>query len=81
MFNRFKKVIHTDFGKYIVSIILGIGLAGLFRKSCNDRKCIKFVGPPMDDIQGNVYSHNNKCYKFNEKSVKCNTVPKQVQFK
>ena len=80
MFNKFKKAIHTDFGKYIVSIILGIGLAGLFRKSCTNKNCLVFTGPPVDDIRSSTYSHNNKCYQFKESAVKCNTAPRQVEF-
>ena len=28
----------SDFGKYLISIIIGIGFASLFRKACGDDK-------------------------------------------
>jgi len=56
-----RRLLHTDFGQTIISILLGFGLAGLFRKVCNDRDCIIFNGPDIDDIKGQVFSHYEKC--------------------
>ena len=66
--------LHSSKGRIIISIILGLGLASLFRKVCNDRNCMVFKGPSMDEIK------NNKCYNFKSKSMKCGTVAKQVNF-
>jgi hypothetical protein len=41
------------------SIILGIGLASLFRKVCKDKNCIVLKPPPLDEIQ-NKYNEINK---------------------
>ena len=71
---------HTELGKYIISIILGFGLASLFRKSCEGRSCMVFRGPTMDDIRKNTYKHGDKCFSFKEQSVKCGTVEKQIEF-
>ena len=38
----------SDFGKYMISIIIGIGFASLFRKVCGDDKCYIFKGPSID---------------------------------
>jgi len=71
---------HTQFGKYIISIILGLGLASIFRKSCEKRNCLVFKAPPLTEIKKNVYQHNHKCYKFTENSVSCNNNKRQVEF-
>ncbi len=34
------KFFHTTTGKYLMSIILGLGLASLFRKVCKDKNCL-----------------------------------------
>ena len=34
---NFKRLINTALGKIIISIMLGLGLATLFRKVCKDR--------------------------------------------
>jgi len=71
---------HTQFGKYIISMILGLGLASIFRKSCEKRNCLIFRAPPLTEIKKNVYQHNGKCYQFTENSVSCDKNNKQVEF-
>jgi len=66
------KFIHTARGKYLFSILLGFGLATLFRKSCNSRNCLIFKAPNLDNIKDKIFNHNNKCYQFNEESTNCN---------
>ena len=58
-------------GKYIFSILLGLGLASIFRRACAERNCLTFKAPSLKEIKGNVYKFGNKCFKFNEKAVKC----------
>lgn len=71
---------NTELGKYFISIIFGLGLASLFRKSCENRSCIIFKGPNMKDITEQNYKYGEKCYSFKEKSIKCGTKSKQIQF-
>ena len=37
-----KRLLNTHLGRIIISILLGLGLASLFRKVCTDKNCIKF---------------------------------------
>ena len=81
MIDNVIKSMKTNIGRMILSIILGIGLASLFRKSCESRNCLIFHAPSFKEINENVYKYNNKCYKFKEHSVRCNkTNKKQVRF-
>lgn len=75
-----KKVLYSDIGRYIISIILGIGLASLFRKVCKDRNCMVFKGPPLNEIKNQIYNYNNQCYEFKEKSIPCNSLEKSINF-
>ena len=50
----FKRIIHSKAGKYLISIILGLGLASLFRRACHDRKCYKFIGPPLEKVEDKI---------------------------
>lgn len=78
---RLLALFRTEKGKILLSIIIGVGVASLFRKACSDRKqCIVFKGPNMEDIRKNIYRHGNKCYSFKEKSTKCGSAPKRVEF-
>ena len=71
----------TDTGKCLVSMILGFGLASIFRKSCESRNCMIFNAPSVDVIRQNVYKHDGKCYKFSERSTNCDPKKnKQVLF-
>ena len=67
-----KNIINSDRGKLVFSILLGIGLATLFRKSCDSNKCLIFKAPNLNEIKNKIFSYNDKCYTFKEKSVSCN---------
>jgi hypothetical protein len=68
----------TPLGKILLSIILGLGLASLFRKVCTDKNCINFHGPVIEDIEGKTYKHGTKCYKYTAQSEKCDSTKKIV---
>ena len=51
---HFEKFLHTKSGKIFMSLLLGFGLASLFRKMCKDRNCIIFNAPPLDQFNENI---------------------------
>jgi hypothetical protein len=75
---NFKRLLYTDLGRIILSIILGLGLATLFRKICTDKSCLRFNGPIISDLEGKIYKHGDKCYKYSANTDKCDTTKKQV---
>ena len=58
-------------GRYIISIILGLGISALFRKVCNERECLIIKGPPTNEIVGNIYEFDSKCFKYRVKNTSC----------
>lgn len=74
------KFIHTPQGKYVMSIILGIGLASLFRISCKGKECKIEKAPPLEEIDDKTYRYNGKCYTMSKSAVKCDTNKKIVEF-
>jgi hypothetical protein len=70
------KFLSSNTGKYIISILLGIGLASLFRSVCKDKNCILFYIPPLTEINNQVYQFNDKCYSYESKAVTCNNSKK-----
>ena len=54
-----------------MAIILGLGLACIFRHSCKDKKCIVFKGPALEKVQDKVFKFDDKCYKFNPEATDC----------
>jgi len=72
------RFLHTQIGRYIMSIILGFGLATLFRTVCKGKNCMIFKAPPMDEIEDKIYKHQDKCYKFTPVTTKCDAQKKNV---
>jgi len=75
-----RRLIYGDVGKTIISIILGLGLATLFRKVCKDRDCIVFKAPDVKKIKNQIFKFQGKCYKFEENIEKCGNNKKIVEF-
>ena len=77
---KIMKMLHTKFGQTLISIVLGLGLASIFRKTCDATGCFNFISPPADEIAEATYLHDDTCYKFTPKTVKCGN-GKLVNFK
>ena len=50
-----KRFFHTESGKVIISLLLGLGLATLFKRSCQGKNCIEFKAPSLEDIKNKKY--------------------------
>ena len=74
------KFVHTETGKYIMSVLLGLGLASLFRTVCKDKDCLIFKAPPLEKIKDKIYKNGDKCVKFNPIATKCSVNAKTVNF-
>jgi hypothetical protein len=74
------KFVHTERGKIIMSILLGFGLASLFRNVCKDKNCLIFHAAPLVDIKDKIYKNNGKCMKFVPVASKCSLNAKTVTF-
>tara|TARA_Y100000034_G_C6715997_1_gene316523 strand:- start:247 stop:486 length:240 start_codon:yes stop_codon:yes gene_type:complete len=77
---NFSKLFNSVVGKYIISILLGLGLASLFRRVCSERSCLTFKGAKLTDIDNKIFKFNNKCYSFKNAASSCDTSKKQVHF-
>jgi hypothetical protein len=74
------KFVHSERGKIIMSILLGLGLATLFRTVCKDNDCIVFHAPPLDDFKDKIYKNNDKCVKYVPVATKCSLNAKTITF-
>ena len=75
------KFVHTETGKYIMSILLGFGLASLFRTVCKDKNCMVFSGPIISELDDKIYKYGDKCYTYNIVPDKCNTSKQIIDIK
>lgn len=70
---NFKRILNTTIGQFFISLLLGLGLATLFRKACTDKNCILFNGPVISQIDGKTYKYAEKCYQYKVESAKCDS--------
>jgi len=76
-------ILYTERGRFILSIILGLGLATIFRKFCHGKNCYDFIGPKQKEIRDQVFSfdsNNDECFIMREKATKCSDKVKTVKF-
>lgn len=65
------KILQTPTGRIILSIIIGFGLASLFRKVCNGKDCIVIKAPSANDINKYFYKIDDNCYKYTPYQTEC----------
>ena len=76
-------ILYTERGRFILAIILGLGIATLFRKFCEGKNCYDFIGPEQHIIRDQVFSfdsNNDECFVMKEKTTKCKKNIKTVTF-
>ncbi len=78
--NKFSNLLKSESGKYLISVILGLGLASLFRNVCDEYNCIVYRGTSADEVEDKVFQHNDSCYKYKIKPVTCDKTKKIVRF-
>ena len=70
------RLLNTDEGNVIISIIWGLGLAFLFfKQTCKGEHCIVYSAPPIIDMKRTIYAHKdnvNECYIYKPYTVNCN---------
>ena len=66
-----EKFLNTEYGRIIISIIWGFGIACLFKRVCNGKKCLVIKGPNPNNLKKKIFRFNNNCFKYNTYSVSC----------
>lgn len=64
-------------GSVLISVLLGLGLAALFKKVCKGDRCIVVRPPDRGDIAKFVYKIEKDCYKYTPYVVPCDGAPAQ----
>ena len=75
------KFVGSKTGKYVTSLLLGLGLAAIFRTVCKGDNCIIFYAPPIEDIEDKIFKQDGKCYSYQMVSTKCDANKKDVLVK
>lgn len=61
---KIRLLLNSPLGQKFISILLGLGLATFFRQVCQEKNCLKFRGPILSEIDGKIYKHGGKCYRY-----------------
>ena len=65
------KFLKDRYSKIILGLLWGFGLSCILRCACNGRKCIIYKAPKPADVTNKIYSHEEKCYKYETVSTDC----------
>lgn len=65
------KLLESTAGRIILSIILGFGLATIFKTACKNNSCIVVKGPKTDETNKYYYKIDSDCYKYTPVAAKC----------
>ena len=74
---KIKHFIGSKTGVFILSVILGLGLACIFKMSCDGNNCTVFQ--PPDYSEKKIIKYNNKCYEANEHMETCDTTKQIIE--
>ena len=66
-----KRMLDDKFGSIVISVILGLGLAAVFRRACDGDGCIVIKSPDHKDVEDYVYRIDRSCYKYTPNVVPC----------
>lgn len=58
-------------GCLIISSVLGLGLATMFRRVCKDGRCIVLEGPDRRLVERYIWRSNDTCYKYTAVPAPC----------
>lgn len=73
-----EKFVQSSTGKYMMSILLGIGLATFFREVCKGNGCVVKNAPPLEEIEDKTYRFDKKCYTYDKNAMQCDDKKFQV---
>ncbi len=65
------RIMNSNIGIHVISMILGLGLASLFRRACRNRNCVVIKGPPLSSVKDKVFKFDGKCYTYHPEATSC----------
>lgn len=66
----FESILSEQFGSIMISIILGLGFASLFKRVCK-KDCIIYKVENYSKIKNKIYEWNDKCYQYEKVNTEC----------
>ena len=74
----FENILSQKFGSLMISIVLGLGFASIFKRVCKNN-CIIYKVDNYKKIKNNIYEWNDNCYKYEKVDVECKNNNKYIK--
>ena len=74
---KIKQFIGSKPGVFMLSVILGLGLAFIFKMSCDSNNCMVYKA--ADYSEKKIIKYNNKCYEPNKHMETCDTTKQIIE--
>lgn len=74
-----KGLLNTKTGKTVISILLGLGLASIFRKACKHKNCHVFSKIEDEKVDNKIFKFNGECHQFNLEQTTCDKNKQTIQ--
>lgn len=71
LLSRAHALMKDNFGAAIVSALIGLGIASLFRKACVGDVCKVYVAPDPKTVEGQQFRFDGSCYEYTQEDVSC----------
>lgn len=68
---RVVNFLQSDRGAMVTSILLGLGLATMFRLSCVGDSCVVMRAPDFADLKTSIYEMDGKCFQYTPTATAC----------
>ncbi len=69
---QIRKIARDQTGSILISVILGLGLAALFRSTCRGSGCVIVRAPDLADVRQHTYRVSaDACYRYTPEVVPC----------
>ena len=69
--SRLKRLFYTKYGQLLLSCLLGLGLATVFRRACRSGNCVVHKVPSRSDMANKVYKEDGSCFKVSLNEAEC----------
>jgi len=63
-------------GMNLLSILLGLGLSGIFKMTCDERDCVVFKAADLSQIE--IIKYGEECYKYKEIMESCESSKEKI---
>jgi hypothetical protein len=75
---KINKLIKSETGVFILSAVLGLGLACIFKMSCDSHNCIVYKAPDYQEKK--IIRYNDKCYEPHEHMQTCDATKQIIEY-